>query len=636
MKILQKILSFIVFVFTALLPLKFTHMAGVPEIPPSWHFDFLSLLFSVYSPFLFTFFSGSLLFLLLGETLISRRPFRFRGGALLWILWSLTLLAGAAGIRNASCADASRQIMAYLAGLSGFTGCVFLFLNTGKNAARVLCGALLTGSVLAAFSVLYQYFSGLDELRGYVADQGLAPALSPSMLRQLASDRLFGSFPLSNTCGGYLAAFLIPAVLLAWHWAGKHVTPERPAQFLAAVFVFLFFGFPLWRTGSRGALLALFAGLLIVCVPPLIVRGWFRGWRSFLSLGAIILLLSGFLLIVKSGRGFGSMFYRLDYDFAALKMMLEHPFCGTGWGDFFHDYPHLKELCNNEYPHSPHNLLLFFGAQCGIAGFLAALALLFFPLFTGVKTLFRRLNGVSPENGENDCAIFRLCAVLSLLTVLSADSLVEVGIESPAFAAALATAGFLVLHESGSGAAGKETILPAGPVSQLLLCVLLFLTALAATVLSVPVIRGEAAYARLYETVNPRFSSSGADAGTLDPELVEAEFRIASAGVPGNPFVFWTAAGFYASRGDFVRAESLISEAVLLSPEESGFYKGRALCRVRRLGGVADSAVRADLEMMLRLSPCDPERKRFVSGIVSPSVPAGIPAEFPPRAEGCP
>ena len=65
---------------------------------------------------------------------------------------------------------------------------------------------------------------------------------------------------------------------------------------------------------------------------------------------------------------------RADYIARASEMMLANPLCGTGWGDFFHDYTKIKKIDSAEAPHTPHNFLLALGSQCGFPGFLIALA----------------------------------------------------------------------------------------------------------------------------------------------------------------------------------------------------------------------------------------------------------------------
>ena len=184
--------------------------------------------------------------------------------------------------------------------------------------------------------------------------------------------------------------------------------------------------FVLVKTGSRGAFFAMIAGGLAACF--MLVSSW-KGRIGMIAGG-----LAGFgffAAVVAMGRGFTSMQFRMDYYWAAFRMMLRHPFAGTGWGDFFHDYLGMKLLHNSEAPHSAHNMLLLFGSQTGIAGFLIVTAALLIPWIGGLSLIIKLRNDGKSIWKEND-GIFILAILLGCL-IFGMDSLLEISYECPAF-----------------------------------------------------------------------------------------------------------------------------------------------------------------------------------------------------------
>ena len=297
-------------------------------------------------------------------------------------------------------------------------------------------------------------------------------------------------------------------------------------------------------TGSRGALLSLAAGVFAVLFPLLKSRR-----ARLVFAGCAAAALASFVLLVVLRRGADSAVFRLDYWLAAFRMMLAHPFAGTGWGDFYHEYPALKLLLNDELPHSPHNLPLFFGSQCGIAGFLAALALIGWPLVIA----FRRLAGATPEK-----RLFT-AALTASLCVITLDSLLEVGIECPAFAGLMILLSAAVLHRDGPA----EAIRPRYALPALL-------PVLAVILLASVEIRREAAFAVFYETAHPMFSRNGTEKPS-ETDLRTA-FEKAREAAPSNPFVY---AEMARRTGDPHEGRLLISQAIRLAPAETGFYRTR-------------------------------------------------------------
>ncbi len=67
-------------------------------------------------------------------------------------------------------------------------------------------------------------------------------------------------------------------------------------------------------------------------------------------------------------------------------MMYNHPFAGTGWGDFFIDNMFYRTILENEEARTPHNVWLFFGSQAGVFALLIAMIATFYPIYLTIKS----------------------------------------------------------------------------------------------------------------------------------------------------------------------------------------------------------------------------------------------------------
>lgn len=342
--------------------------------------------------------------------------------------------------------------------------------------------------------------------------------------------------------------------------------------------ILLLFAIPLWRTGSRGAVLTLFAGVFAV----LFVLFHTRKARLILTGCGVIAAAAGICMVIFV-RGAESMIFRFDYALAACKMMFAHPFTGTGWGDFFTDYPRLKLLSNDETPHSPHNLVLFFGSQCGLAGFLAALALLAVPLFAG----FRKVLRMRKESGLTDETLLA-AGLLGSLTVISLNSLIEVGIEVPAYAALLILLSALLCCRNGQTTTPKRQLLTVLPVG---------IFALLTLICSLCEMKREAAFADLYIKSSPVYTRN-LNAGAIRKAYLAAP--------QDSPYVHRTMANYLAGTGQPAAAKICLDKALELAPEQIGTRRFRAqLCAVLGLD------TKDDVAYILRHDPQNPENRKL-------------------------
>lgn len=555
MKIYRQFLQWALLLFTALLPLKFTHSVGVPEIPAFYTFDAGSFFLTTAPTFLFAFLAALLLLL----TLFSCRQL-----PPVALLWAGVFCCAFAGICNASTAENVFQTLLYLAGLCCFAATVYLQTSADPTLGRKLLMALIAGAALALLHGWHQWLIGMEELRNFVAEEGHSDQMDQAMRLQIASERLYGPFQLCNTFGGYLAALLPLTFTMAVLWAKNNVKPPRQAMIFMGGIVLLIFAIPLWETGSRGAMLSAMLGIFAVLTVL------FRTKKArLLLLGCGVLAGAACICMVIYVRGAESMIFRLDYIRAAFRMMFDHPFAGTGWGDFFTDYPALKQLQNDETPHSPHNLVMFFGAQCGLAGFFAALLLLGVPLFCGFKKLRRQYS----EQGFSDQTLIT-AGLLASLTILSIHSLVEVGIEVPAYAT------LLILFSAPLCIC--ETTEKQHPALRIATLTLLALLATVTLFDSFAAMKQEAEFSKLFELTSPLYH----------PQPNEPAIRKAYAEAPqDSPFVHLTMAKYLTATKRPAEAKTILDKAITLAPEHPGMRRIRIrLCMTLGLDAGPDIA----------------------------------------------
>lgn len=580
LKTSRRILDALILIFTALLPLKFTVPVGAPEVPGSYHFDFVSLIFLQLPLPLFSACAAALLIASCVFAWLEHDVCRSRKMMFYTLLWLLLPGAALPGALNGT-REYARQAIHYCFGLAAYAGTLWLALNRDETFARKLRTALMTGIAFAVVAGLEQAFNGLHQTRECFADA----ELSEAMRRQLASNRIFGPFPVSNIYGGYLAAAIVPAVVLFWRRTDEWAQ-SLAGRILLTAPVALAFGFLLIATGSRGALFALLAaGGLIFCFSPLPRK------LRIVTVCACVAAFGGLLLLIVFGRGFDSMYFRLDYHWAALRMMFEHPLQGAGWGEFMSEYLQKKLLWNDETPHSPHQMLLFFGAQCGLAGFVAAGALLLFPILAAWRKI----------RSGGRAGIFADPVFLALLTAfltLSLDFMLEMGIESPASAGMLMILGFLIFARVQNRTKPDKPIRTAMPTMIFACCALAAATLFRSTV----EMKREAAFSSLFEAVNPNIFSDGIPAP--EPEI-RKKLEAALKGAPESPFVHAEAARFFVSLGQFDLAEQAITRAIELAPRRGGYYGLRAKIRLKR-PSAREAEIKSDLQQVKMLAPKNP------------------------------
>ena len=380
--------------------------------------------------------------------------------------------------------------------------------------------------------------------------------------------------------------------------------------------------FVITKTGSRGAWFSLLAGLFGFCmILPMNKKYRILSW-IVTAAGA-----GGFIAMVMLGRGFTSMKFRLDYFYAAFRMMLKQPLTGSGWGDFFHDYLRLKLLYNNEAPHSPHNMFLLFGSQTGILGMILIAAAVILPFIAGVillryrfKTAMAVQNGKISEwfQGKNGI----LSGIFAGFMIFWADAMLEISFECPAFICYFNLTALLLFsllrqdriknqevtdvrtEENSviSAGTGDKKIIPGTLSVSLLLAIMACFTVYKGYTMGVR----EYHYGQLQNHADPRFRN-----GDLmqRPATVDSVSRLLQKAVeagPDSPFPYAEAARFFYSSGELSLADESISKAIQRAPLRSGFYLFRAKIRYQMSQKDIRKAL-PDLEKMRQVSPRNPE-----------------------------
>ena len=592
--LLTKGIEYLVIFLTFVLPVKFASIVSVPEMPASYWFDPISLIFTAWPIYLFCFLSAILLILTLFAYLLNGKWEIRNKAAALWscgfILLTLTSLAGWC---NASCKEYPLQMITYTFGTGCFVLVIFLLLENRPALVTALLRALLCGTVLSVFSGIYQYFWGFDELLNHVYQQdliNLKTTESSAIYNRIKERRIQADFSVCNVYAGYLAMMLPVVAVMVWKFGNEKVQPEKVSRWLLSGICSVVMLLLLVQTGSRGGVLAIGAGIFVLCLAlPMTKRQKIVFWSL------VILAIAGFITMVAAGRGAKSMIFRADYDYAAWRMMWKNPFAGTGWGDFFHDFQILKLIEDREAPHTPHNTPLLYSSQCGVLSFLIICFLLLYPLILQIRHL--------RKNQTGDLLLY---GILTASAAAVMDYQLELSYETPGFLGSWAILTYLAFYKMDmERPQDKTTAIPANKLI-LLLCIT---GTLAGTWLSFRQMQSEMIFNTFHELMNPRYSrDQGLNKQAFrmpPPDKTLQAFRETIKCAPYNPFPWMMMSDYLAAQGDLYNAKGYANRAIELSPQRSAFYLRRAKLTFLETGSAEKAA--ADLEQVRKLFPKNPD-----------------------------
>ena len=581
-------------ILTVLLPIKFASFVSAPEGGALYWTDPVSLVVISWPLPVFMMAASELFFLTLWSGMVRKDmalcPPLLKYGVLWCILCGVSLL----GLVNASCMGYPPQMIAHTLSLACYALSLAILLSGRRDFAKMLTGSLVLGGVLSLCSGMYQYWYGFEALREHVQARTAAGGreIADGMAVRIGEARVQADFNSCNVYGAYLAAFLPFLTVLFWRFGNERVSPPKLSRRLFGGFAFAVTLFLLVKTGSRGAVFSLLAAGAIMFFFSRLPRKWKLVGAGLLFLGII-----GFIAMVKFGRGALSMYVRFDYVQAAARMMFAHPLTGTGWGDFLHDYSILRLWRDKEAAHSPHNMVMLFGSQCGVAGFLAALAVLAYPVVEACRQI-RRTDWRSLKD------VFALVPAFSCL-VLSAGTLLDIGFETTAYSGVLIAFSLLVLMRD----AHAEPINRRRNPSPRIVAILLMLFAATVFRFSWSMFRAEKAYSALLSELNPEFSFEHQDNPGYVPPLNKVQYLLREAVKVDmrSPFPWSAAADYMFATGQTDRALTSLDQVIELDPLQSAHYVKRARMNYWLAGMNVTDAVKKDLAIARRLAPKNPE-----------------------------
>lgn len=579
-----------VLVLTFLLPLKFGSTCGIPEMPMTYWNDPAGIIVASWPTLLFPFASAVTLGLCI---LLLPKPEKTAAGLQLYgWLWGLTVAACLPGWLRATTWDFPAQNTAHLLGMLCWALALIRTLEADRGFIRILTGSLIAGLVFSVYSAFSQYFTGFEDTLKFIQDKEAKSGVSileGQFGNRLRESRVSADFSICNSYAGYLVLVFPLLIGLLWK-LGDRVTPPLPAKLILTLPCLGVLLFLLKETGSRGGVLALLGGGFLILPCLKLARKWKIFLWSLVPVG-----LAGFWLIVRFGRGFNSMLIRFDYFQAAVRMMILHPLTGAGWGEFLNDYLILKDVVNDEAPHSPHNLILTLGSQCGIPAFLLSALLLALPLIAALILLSRKCRAESAAQCAPEMAMVWGLGGWTIHTMM------ELNYE---------TTGSWGLAAVFSVMALSQIELPDRPPQWMLskgfrmAGVLLAAASVGSTLFFLPpVVRAEFHYDALHSMSDPRFAS---DPGMSRPEPAIVRDALAKCD-PRSPFPFAAASSYFLTLGPYYVSDALemLDQAIALTPKRSAYYyrKYKILQTYPSRKAEADAALNKARE----LSPKNPQ-----------------------------
>lgn len=237
--------------FFFLLPLKFGTLGLMPEQPPMFPTDLLTL--AVISWPVYTIGIGGAL-LLAAAALLFPAPSLKKTGSLTALFWGLLLpLAALPGIIHASNRDYAAITLAHWWGCGAFIlSAWWIFSADGVWKKRAL-NALAAGVLITGIDGWRQYIWGFDEMVELIRKQREAGIeISPVMEIRILDARVFSSLGSCNTFAGFLL-LTVPAVLFLLREWGKRFEPVKVSQVLFTAVGALLLIPPFFMTRSRGA-----------------------------------------------------------------------------------------------------------------------------------------------------------------------------------------------------------------------------------------------------------------------------------------------------------------------------------------------------------------------------------------------
>jgi hypothetical protein len=280
---------------------------------------------------------------------------------------------------------------------------------------------------------------------------------------------------------------------------------------------------------------------------------------------------------------------RFDYVGTSFQMFLNHPWLGTGWGDFFYDHMLLKQTLSKEAPHTAHNILMDFLSQTGFFGFSACLAAILYPLVKIGKKIYHT-SRQSVFTSIDSYVIFGLIAFFI-------HSLMDVNLQIPASMsmALVLMVAMTIPDDNKTKTLNKNS----NKILAILVTGLLLVSGVVSAYGGFYLLRADYAYSRLSDLCS-YWGKSKEQYFSISPDDVKRELEICVNLKPYSPFPWTMAANFMQSRGYLELAEEFYTKARELSPQGAFIYY--RLFLLQKAQGRVDEAQK-NLEIARKLFP---------------------------------
>lgn len=576
----QRITGWILVFFFFLLPLKFGTLGMMPEQPPMFPEDLLTLLVISW-PVHTIGMAGALL--LIAAVLFFPVPSLRNPGALTVLFWSLLLpLAALPGMIHASNWDYAFITVTHWWGTGAFILSAWWIFCADRFWKKAALNALAASALITGIDGWRQYIWGFDEMVELIRKQREAGiTISPVMEIRILDARVFSSLGSCNTFAGFLL-LVFPAVFVLVREWGKRFEPVKVSQWLFSLLALGLLVPPFFMTRSRGAWLCAFltGGIWFLTRPRI---NW--KYKAALCLAGVFLIATGAFMMHRSQRGLLSGSERLDYLRSAAIMCTEYPLSGSGWGEFFHRHMQLKTTKSDESARSPHNMAAAFASQAGIPAGVIVLGAVIVLLWE----LFRCKSDESVwKAGRWGIAAFLLHTAMEINDAIPASMICCV-------------AGTLALMPSENGAQEEEKPFPVRDWSCRTVALL---AAAAAFYTSFIWVRGEAAFEKLELALRPRNfmeSAIGAEPARL-LELLRQTERVR----PRSPYPCEMVGDALLKSGETDLALSLYEKSLSYVSGRPAVHRRLALAACYK--GDRDTA-RKHLAQARKLFPADPKNR---------------------------
>lgn len=556
-----RVIEFISVALVFILPLKFASLAALPESPLFYPDNPFAWIIISWPTILFYMLAG--LLLLAVTILLPPVKFRKTPAMIFAFLWIFLAPVSLIGMINASSYEYVIYQVTHIFGIACFIMTIYRLLENNPSLKNLYIGAAVLGIFFSCFDGVYQLTTGFEETKKYVYEQESASAVKAiegNLKQRLEENRVFAAFSLCNSFAAHLILMIPLCFWALWRFCGTVDPPKTARMIFIPPFMILMLAM-LYFTGSRAAILAFVASIAITflfAAPNKRVRNYILLSMPFIAAGG--------LLFIYLFKGFPSVSVRVDYYYSAFKMFLNHPFIGTGWGDFFHEYMKIKMTpLSDEAPHTPHSIVMSFASQTGIIGLTAALLALFYPAYLLLKKL--------TADAKNKNYLTLNNAVFMGFFAWALHSLTDINLQ---VAATVCTAVLLLIL---AGLPEQETAAESIPFqnrkSSMLFPVFFIVIAISLSIVTIAnsdkLIRHELAFYKLQNLCDLKFKTKE-DLAKITVADVKEQLKECVEIAPWSAFVWANAADFMMYKNLPYAAEDYYKEASKRSPERPSFY----------------------------------------------------------------